>query len=1230
MSVGYVVRDSAGSARRGNFPEGDPSTIYVSYTKEVSLNLSPGDVASYQRLGGDLVVTLNTGQVLVLHGYFDTESTGEKSLYLSQDGEIVAIELLGEGDGALVAQVQDLPLGEKWSPYDQLVFLDLAEVEPVVAPLVAPLAGQLSGLLAGGAALVGGAVLAGGGGDGDGGGGSSVIQPTVDDPDATHLVGGTVADSATVSGTGAPGSEVVVDIGGQTQTVTVADDGTWAATFDTSDLPGDGIYDAVVSVVDPDGNTFDLDGPTVDIDLTAPTVTVLSGTQSTGDLVNAEGYPDGATITGTGEPGATVDVTIDGTTHTTTVDDSGAWSVTFAPSEVAEGEYTSDITLVTTDARGNSSTTTDVLVVDTVAPVADLDTVEGDDVVSGAEASDGVTLTGTGEPGAVIEVEFQGVTRTTTVDAGGAWSIDYAASEIAPGTYDSTVTITTTDAAGNSSVSSHTVHIDTEQSLTLNAEVGGDYIINAAEQSGGVTFTGTAEPGSSVVVTLGAVSHTVTAGADGGWSADFTPGDIPVGTYDTTVTAVATDAAGNSETSSQALRVDTENTVTLDPAQAGDNVISGAEAAAGVALTGTAEPGATVAVTMQGVTHTVTAASDGTWSALFSPAEIAPGEYVADVDVTSTDAAGNVASARGSVQVDTQTAVGIAPGQAGGDDIVNAAEAQAGVTFTGTAEPGASVEVTVAGVTRTVTADAGGNWSALYAGGAIPQGEYDTTVSVVSTDMAGNTASASASLRVDTTAGEVAISPQPIEIDDIINAAERSDGVVINGTATPGLTVTVTLGSATQDVVADAGGNWSVTVPAAEIPTGTETLPITASITDAAGNSAMATDSVQLDTLVDNLTMAPGPIEGDDIVNEAERADGVTLTGTVEPGSTVVVQLGAVSQAATVDGAGNWSVTFAAASIPQGTYDADVTVTATDPAGNTDTLSDAVRIDTEALVTVDPDQTADDVINAAERLAGLTLTGTAEPGSVVTVDLLGVTRAATVDAAGNWTAGFAPDEIPQGTYGATATITATDLAGNVTTLSESFAVDTEIDSPNVDSVTFSGSDVWRIGTQDAEGSYAAYTLDPGGAIGTPNSTVSQHPVLGTEFTFTSAVPDGTNLVVSRTDDAGNSSATLVVLEDGAGAATTVGHAGLGSFDVQGLNLDYGENTNLVLTEAQIRALSDSSDTLTIHGGNDDTVTVAGAVDTGQTRDIDGQTYNVYTIGSDGATLVIEQDINVII
>jgi len=1227
-TVDYVVRDGAGSVQRGTFAEGDPSTIYVSYSKDVSLNLNPSDVAGYKQHGNDLLITLQNGQVLVLSGYFDEGATGDKHLFLSEGGDFVEVILADGPDGAFYASYDAIDVSGKWSAYDQLTFLDIGNVEQVVAPLAAPLLGPL-GLIGGGAAAAGAVVLTGGGGgggdDGDGGGGGGVITPTVDDPNATYELGGTGPDSATVTGTGTPGSTVTVTVGGQEQIVTIDANGVWTATFDPQVLPADGVYQAEVNVVDPAGNTWDLTGPTVDIDTTPPTVDVDSGTQSTGDLVNAAGHATGATITGTGEAGATVAVEIAGTTHTTTVDANGNWSVTFATGEIAEGEYNSDITITTTDARGNFSTSTEVLVVDTVAPPIDLNTVEGDDVINTAEASDGVTLAGTGEAGASISVVFQGITRTATVDANGNWSMDFAASEIAAGTYDSSVVITSTDAAGNSSTSTHSVHVDTEASVTVGA-VEGDDVINSAEAADGVTLTGTAEAGASVSVEFQGITRTTTADANGNWTMDFAASEIAQGTYDAAVDVTSTDAAGNVTLATHQVHVDTDQSVTVSTQVGTDNAINQVEQAAGVNLTGTAEPGSSVVVTMGAVSHTVTAGVNGTWNATFAASEIPTGTYDATVTAVATDAAGNTASTTGTIQVDTETNVNITPGFAGGDGIVNAAEAGAGVTFNGTAEAGASVMVTVAGVTRAATVDANGNWSATYAAGSLTPGEYDTTISVTSTDAVGNTATSSTAIRIDTDAGDVALSTVPIEIDDVINAVERGDGVIINGTATPGLTVTVGLGTATQLVVADGNGNWSTTFPPSSVPTGTQNLGITASITDAAGNSASASDSVQLDTVVDNYALNSGSIEGDNVINEVERSDGVSLTGTVEPGSTVMVQLGGATQAAIVDSAGNWQVNFAAGSIPQGTYDAPITVTATDPAGNVEVINDQVRVDTDADLTVNPSQTADDVVNAVERAAGVTLNGTAEPGSTVQVVLQGVTQTAAVDGNGNWVTTFDAATLPEGTYNASATITATDPAGNTSTLTETFAVDTEVATPDVDSVTFSRSDVRRISTEDALDNYEVNTLESNGTVGTPAATVSSDPTFGTEFTFNTPIPNGTNLMVSREDSAGNASSTLVVMED---SATSISHAGLAGFDIQALNLEYSADSDLVLTEADIKALSGSTDTVTIHGGIDDQITVAGAQNTGTTQ-IDGQTYNVYTLGNDGVTLVIEQDVTVII
>ena len=118
-------------------------------------------------------------------------------------------------------------------------------------------------------------------------------------------------------------------------------------------------------------------------------------------------------------------------------------------------------------------------------------------------------------------------------------------------------------------------------------------------------------------------------------------------------------------------------------------------------------------------------------------------------------------------------------------------------------------------------------------------------------------------------------------------------------------------------------------------------------------------------------------------------------------------------------------------------------------------------------------------------------------------------------------------------------------------------------------------------------------------------------------------------MVTNTDSLNNTSGTLVILEDNATESGVLDHAALGNFNIDELDLATTTNVSLELDEATIKALSQNSDTLTIHSGDsDDTVTVTGATKTG-TRSVDGEDYDVYTVGSD-ATLVIDQDITVII
>jgi large repetitive protein len=107
---------------------------------------------------------------------------------------------------------------------------------------------------------------------------------------------------------------------------------------------------------------------------------------------------------------------------------------------------------------------------------------------------------------------------------------------------------TATDAVGNTSVEKQNVQIDTlvRNFARLGGQIGGDGTLNALETASGLTLNGTVEPNATVVVQLGnGATQTVTAGANGLWSATFAASQLPVGEGSTSVTMTATDLAGN-------------------------------------------------------------------------------------------------------------------------------------------------------------------------------------------------------------------------------------------------------------------------------------------------------------------------------------------------------------------------------------------------------------------------------------------------------------------------------------------------------------------------------------------------------------------------------------------------------------------------------------------------------------------------------------------------------------
>ncbi|EPK9719309.1 Ig-like domain-containing protein, partial [Pseudomonas aeruginosa] len=717
--------------------------------------------------------------------------------------------------------------------------------------------------------------------------------------------------------------------------------------------------------------------------------------------------PDGSSVTGNAEPGATVGVDTDGDGQpdtTVVVGPGGSFEVPLNP-PLTNGET---VTVIVTDPAGNSST-----------PV----TAEAPDFPDAPQvnASNGSVLSGTAEAGVTIVITDGNGNPIgqTSADANGSWSFT-PGSQLPDGTV---VNVVARDAAGNSSPAT-SITVD---GVAPNAPV--------VEPSNGSELSGTAEPGSSVTLTDGngnPIGQT-TADANGNWS--FTPSTpLPDGTV---VNVVARDAAGNSSPpASVTVDAVAPATPTVDPSN-------------GTTLSGTAEPGATVTLTdgNGNPIGQVTADGSGNWT--FTPSTPLPNGTV--VNATATDPSGN-ASSPASVTVDA-----VAPAT----PVVNPSN---GTTLSGTAEPGATVTLTDGNGNPIgqVTADGSGNWS-FTPTTPLPNG---TVVNATATDASGNT-SAGSSVTVDSVAPAT----------PVINP---SNGTTLSGTAEPGSSVTLTDGNGNPigQVTADGSGNWSFT-PSTPLADGTV---VNATATDPAGNT-----SGQGSTTVDGVAPTTPTVN---------LSNGSSLSGTAEPGSTVILTDGNGNPIAevTADGSGNWTYT-PSTPIANGTV---VNVVAQDAAGNSSP---------GASVTVDSQAPAAPVLNPSN---GTTLSGTAEPGATVTLtdgngNPIGQV---TADGSGNWS--FTP-----GTPLANGTVvnaTASDPTGNTSAPA----------STTVDSVAPAAPVV-----NPSNGAEISGTAEPGATVtltdgsGNPIGQVTADGSGNWSFTPSTPLADGTVVNATATDPAGN-------------------------------------------------------------------------------------------------------------
>ncbi|WP_033971783.1 Ig-like domain-containing protein, partial [Pseudomonas aeruginosa] len=899
------------------------------------------------------------------------------------------------------------------------------------------------------------------------------------------------SNGTTLSGTAEPGATVTLTDGNGNPIGQVTADGSGNWTFTPSTpLPNGTVVNATAT--DPSGNASS--PASVTVDAVAPATPVVNPS-------------NGTTLSGTAEPGATVTLT-DGNGNPigqVTADGSGNWSFT-PTTPLPNGTV---VNATATDASGNTSAGSSVTV-DSVAPATPV-----------INPSNGTTLSGTAEPGSSVTLTDGNGNPIgqVTADGSGNWSFT-PSTPLADGTV---VNATATDPAGNTSG---------QGSTTVDGVAPTTPTVNL---SNGSSLSGTAEPGSTVILTDGNGNPIAEVTADGSGNWTYTP-STPIANG-TVVNVVAQDAAGNSSPGAS---------VTVDSQAPAAPVVNPSN---GTTLSGTAEPGATVTLTdgNGNPIGQVTADGSGNWS-------FTPGTPLANgtvVNATASDPTGNT-SAPASTTVDS-----VAPAA----PVVNPSN---GAEISGTAEPGATVTLTdgSGNPIGQVTADGSGNWSFTP---STPLAD-GTVVNATATDPAGNTGG-QGSTTVDAIApatptvnlsngsslsgtaepgstviltdgngnpiaevtadgsGNWTYTPStPIANGTVVNVVAQdaagnssppatvtidssappapvinpSNGVVISGTAEAGTTVTLTDagGNPIGQVTADGSGNWSFT-PGTPLANGTV---IVATATDPTGNTGR-----QAATTVDAVA-PPAPV--------IDPSNGTTISGTAEAGAKVILTDGNGNPIGetTADGSGNWTFT-PATPLANGTV---VNAVAQDPAGNTGP---------QGSTTVDAVAPNTPVVNPSN---GNLLNGTAEPGSTVTLtdgngNPIGQT---TADGSGNWS--FTPgSQLPNGTV---VNVTASDAAGN-TSAPATTTVDSSLPSiPQVD---------------PSNGSVISGTADAGNTIiitdgnGNPIGQVTADGSGNWSFTPGIPLPDGTVVNVVARSPSNVDSAPAVITVDGVAPAAPV-------------------------------------------------------------------------------------------
>ncbi|EDT7291757.1 Ig-like domain repeat protein [Salmonella enterica subsp. enterica] len=832
------------------------------------------------------------------------------------------------------------------------------------------------------------------------------------------------------------------------------------------------------------------------------------------------------------DPGATVQVYINGVLQGT-VEASSSGNISYTmPANSADGEY--QVQFVATDTAGNrveSAITT--VTIDSQIAVFDID----EDSLPALSNNRALSVSGVGEAGSQVSIFVDGkLVNVVMVEADGTWRAPILLQD--DGTFN--IHFSITDVAGNTEVSKdYSVDVDSSTDFpTLNLEDASnsgslDDLITSHNKP---VLVGTAEAGATIHIYVDEkIVANVLVLEDGTWSYQF-DNALKDGEY--SIRVVAEDPAGNTAESPRLL-------VTIDTSTFIDNPVMMAGSDNGIfsndSITSQTRPAfsifgemnQSVQIFIDGVLVDTITVTDR--NQVYRP-ESPLGDGSHSIYYVITDKAGNTATSKTlNFTIDTFNTTPVAIDSIGGqtlaemtgsDGKIYITDTTRNLLFSGSAEPNSKIEIIINGLNvGEVWVNEKGHWQMPVNPLYFTEGQLDITVK--STDRAGNVNQEKYSIWVDTH-----IQVFTSELDDNKSSSKtdwwsNSSTITMRGMGEVGATVSLIVAGVTlATAVVAANGQWELSTD--QLPEGK--YDITLSIEDNAGNRKEEVHEIFIDRTPPNAPV----VTYSDIVNDL-----IIMQGTAEAKSQLIItDSNGNTYTLTVPDNGKWSMAIPYPS--EGKF----TITSVDAIGN---RSDDVPLDIMKevpVISLSPDSDSGTVGDNITRDKQPTfIIGNLESDVVVVqVDINGTVYNAEKNADGVWF--FTPGTpLADGSY--TISVIASDAAGNQkNSLPITVTIDSTLTVPEIalaagedngasdsDNVTNHTQPKFTLQHIDADVTGVTVNVTHNGVTDIYQATQGAD---GWTFTPPAAWNDGTyTLSVTVVDRAGNSqqSASLAVTVD---------------------------------------------------------------------------------------------------